>query len=99
MLRRHKIGDAPSWQRKLLLVLALLFAATLLLFAAWAVTLFIDSARADEWLNKSRTCGRGINGIDIQVSLSQPEKLSPYVHFTTADSISRRAKPNFNDCY
>ena len=42
MRSRHKIKDAPSWQRKLVLLAGALFAATLLLFMAWAVVLFIN---------------------------------------------------------
>ena len=44
MLRKYKKQDAPRWQRRLVIILSGLFAATVLLFAAWAVILFLDSA-------------------------------------------------------
>jgi hypothetical protein len=51
MLGKYK-KKAPSWQRKLVLVLGSLFSATLLLFVVWAVVLFIDWARVDDCLDK-----------------------------------------------
>jgi len=42
MLNKYKKTDAPAWQRKLLLFVGALFAATFLLFMAWAVVLYID---------------------------------------------------------
>lgn len=42
MLSKYKKTTAPSWQRKLVLILASLFGATLLLFLAWAVMLSIQ---------------------------------------------------------
>ena len=44
MLRKYKKQDAPRWQRRIVIVLSGLFAATVLLFAAWAVILFLDLA-------------------------------------------------------
>ena len=44
MLRKYRKRDAPRWQRRLVIILGGLFAATVLLFAAWAVILFLDSA-------------------------------------------------------
>jgi hypothetical protein len=41
MRSRHKTKEPPSWQRKLVLLAGALFGATLLLFMAWAVVLFI----------------------------------------------------------
>ena len=52
MLKRYPKQDAPAWQRRLVLILWSLFAATLLLFAAWAVVLFIDWARVDACLDQ-----------------------------------------------
>ena len=52
MLKKYKKNEAPSWQRKLVLLLGSLCAATFLLFAAWAVILFIDWARIDDCLDK-----------------------------------------------
>ena len=45
MLRKYRKQDAPRWQRRLVVVLSGLFAATVLLFAAWAVILFLESAQ------------------------------------------------------
>ena len=44
MLRKYRKKDAPLWQRRLVIVLSGLFAATFLLFAAWAVLLFLEAA-------------------------------------------------------
>lgn len=44
MRRKYKKQDAPRWQRRLVIILGGLFAATVLLFAVWAVILFLDSA-------------------------------------------------------
>jgi hypothetical protein len=52
MLSKYKKKEAPSWQRKLVLVLGALCGATFLLFMVWAVTLFIDWARVDDCLDK-----------------------------------------------
>ena len=52
MLSRYKKKAAPSWQRKLVLVLGSLCAATFLLFVMWAVMLFIDWARVDDCLDQ-----------------------------------------------
>ena len=52
MFKRYAKQDAPAWQRRLVLLLWSLFAATLLLFAAWAVVLFIDWARVDTCLDQ-----------------------------------------------
>lgn len=52
MLKTYKKQDAPAWQRRVLLFIGALFAATILLFAAWAVLLFIDWARIDDCLDR-----------------------------------------------
>ncbi len=51
MLNKYTRSEAPSWQRKLVLILGSLFAATVLLFAVWAVTLFVDRLRVDDCLD------------------------------------------------
>ena len=52
MLNRYRKKEAPSWQRKLVLIVGSFFAATLLLFVVWAVVLVIDWARIDDCLDK-----------------------------------------------
>ena len=52
MRRRHRIGEPPAWQRRLILLVAALFGATLLLFAVWAVILFSDWMRVDDCLDR-----------------------------------------------
>jgi len=52
MLNRHKLSEAPSWQRKLVLLLGSLVGATILLLVVWAVVLFVDWARVDDCLDK-----------------------------------------------
>jgi hypothetical protein len=44
MLSKYQKKEAPTWQRKLVVILGALSAATILLFAAWAVILLIDGA-------------------------------------------------------
>ena len=41
MINRYRKTDTPAWQRRLVLLLAFLFGATVLLFAVWAVTLYL----------------------------------------------------------
>jgi Tfp pilus assembly protein PilO len=49
--KKHKIDEAPAWQRKVVLIVSVLAAATFLLFAAWAVVLLIERARIDDCLD------------------------------------------------
>lgn len=51
MLKTYRKQDAPAWQRKLVILTSGFFAATLLLFMAWAVVLLIDWARVDACLD------------------------------------------------
>ena len=44
MRKRYSKQDAPAWQRKLIVLVGAFFGATLLLFVAWAVVLFLESA-------------------------------------------------------
>ena len=59
MLKRHKIGEPPAWERKLVLVFGSLLGITLLLFAVWAVTLFIDWASVDDCLDRGGSYNYG----------------------------------------
>ena len=52
MRKRYAKQDAPAWQRKLIVLVAAFFGATLLLFVAWSVVLFIDWLRVDECLDQ-----------------------------------------------
>ena len=52
MRSKYTKNAAPAWQRKLVFFLWSLFGATFLLFAAWAVMLFIDSASVDRCLDR-----------------------------------------------
>lgn len=49
--KKPRIGDAPAWQRKVVLIVSVLCAATFLLFAVWAVVLLIERARIDDCLD------------------------------------------------
>lgn len=42
MIKPYKKQPKPAWQQRLLLLLGFLFGATLLLFLAWAVLLFLQ---------------------------------------------------------
>ena len=52
MLSKYQKTDAPPWQRKLILLLASLFAATLLMFVVWAVMLSMQWIQVDDCLDK-----------------------------------------------
>lgn len=42
MIKHYKKQPKPEWQQRILVFLGFLFGATLLLFLAWAVVLFIE---------------------------------------------------------
>lgn len=46
MRRAYNKQPPPAWQKRLLLLLGFLFGATVLLFAAWAIILFIGAGAA-----------------------------------------------------
>ena len=52
MFKRYHKQGASVWERKLTLVLGFLFGVTLLLFAVWALTLFINWAEVDDCLDR-----------------------------------------------
>ena len=66
MLNKYKRTEAPSWQRKLVLVVGSLFGATLLLFVVWAVVLFVDWARVDDCLDKGGSYDYELGECDTQ---------------------------------
>jgi hypothetical protein len=72
MLKRHKIGEAPAWQRRLIVVVGALFAATLLLFAVWAVTLFINWAEVDDCLDSGGSYDYERGRCDFNVNHPKP---------------------------
>ena len=47
-MRTYRRTGPPEWQRRLVLLLTGLFGATLLLFAVWAILLWIDWERAED---------------------------------------------------
>ena len=73
MFSRYKKQDAPAWQRKLVLVVGALFAATLLLFAVWAVVLFIGWARVDDCLDKGGSYDYERDECDFEQNRVVPE--------------------------
>ena len=68
MFSRYKKKAAPSWQRKLVLVLGALCGATFLLFVVWAVTLFIDWARVDDCLDHGGSYNYEVGECDFEVN-------------------------------
>ena len=70
--RPHRIGEAPAWQRRLLLIVTALFGATLLLFAAWAVILFSDGRRVDECLDKGGSYDQELGACDLRQQDDEP---------------------------
>jgi hypothetical protein len=55
MLRKYKKTHAPSWQRKLVILVSALLGATFLLFAVWSIMLFADRSRGDACLDRGGT--------------------------------------------
>jgi hypothetical protein len=72
MLKRHDKQGAPVWERRLTVVLGLLFGATLLLFAVWAVTLFIDRAAVDDCLDRGGSYDYERGRCDFDVNHPKP---------------------------
>jgi len=72
MLHRYKKQAAPTWQRKLVLVLGALCAATFLLFVVWAVTLFVDWARVDDCLDNGGSYDYERGECDFETNHSTP---------------------------
>ena len=42
MLKTYRKTGAPAWERNIVLLMASLLGATLLMFAAWAIIMFLD---------------------------------------------------------
>ena len=74
MLSRYKKTEAPSWQRRLLLLLGALSGATFLLFAVWAVTLFIDWARVDDCLDQGGSYDYEREACDFAANHPSPDE-------------------------
>jgi hypothetical protein len=55
MPRIYKKTHAPSWQRKLVILVSAFLGATFLLFAVWAIMLFADRSRGDDCLDRGGT--------------------------------------------
>jgi len=72
MLKRHKIGEAPVWDRRLTVVLGFLFGVTLLLFAVWAVILFINWAEVDDCLDSGGSYDYERGRCDFNVNHPKP---------------------------
>jgi len=72
MLKRHDKQGPPVWERRLTVVLGLLFGATLLLFAVWAVTLFIDRAAVDDCLDRGGSYDYERGRCDFDVNHPKP---------------------------
>ncbi|MCH9693367.1 MAG: hypothetical protein K0U72_02560 [Gammaproteobacteria bacterium] len=52
MFSKYQKQGAPPWQRKLVLLIASLFAATLLMFMVWAVILSMQWFQVDRCLDR-----------------------------------------------
>ncbi len=74
MLSKYKKSEAPSWQRKLVLILGSLFGATFLLFVVWAILLFIDWTRIDDCLDKGGSYDYERGECDFEANHIVPER-------------------------
>lgn len=72
MIKTYSKQAAPVWQRKLTLLLGFLFGATVLLFAVWAVTLFVDRAAVDDCLDKGGSYDHELGRCDFEVNHVAP---------------------------
>lgn len=72
MIKKYEKQDAPAWQRRVLLIIAALFSATMLLLAAWAVVLFIDQARIDSCLDEGGSWDNERGECDFDTSRPGP---------------------------
>ena len=72
MLKRYKIGEASVAERKLVLVFGSLLAITLLLFAVWAVMLFINSAAVDDCLDQGGSYDYERGRCDFEMNHEKP---------------------------
>ena len=52
MLKKYEKQPPNTWERKLVLVFGALFGITLLLFAVWAVVLFVGPTSVDDCLDQ-----------------------------------------------
>ena len=73
MLKRHKIGEASNAERKLVLVFGSLLGIIMLLFAVWAVTLFINWAEVDDCLDSGGSYDYEQGRCDYEVNHPNPE--------------------------
>lgn len=72
MLKRYKKQDASDSERKLTIVLGFLFGITLLLFAVWALTLFINRAEVDDCLDRGGSYDDESGICDFELSHPKP---------------------------
>ena len=72
MIRKYQKQDAPAWQRRLVVFVSGLFAATLLLLAVWAIVLFIDQSRIDACLDQGGSWDYERGECDFQTNRPGP---------------------------
>ena len=72
MRKRHNKQEAPDWDRRLVVVLGSLFGITLLLFAVWVVTLFINWAEVDDCLDRGGSYDYELGRCDFDVNHPNP---------------------------
>ena len=72
MFKRYNKQGASVWERKLTLVLGFLFGVTLLLFAVWALTLFINWAEVDDCLDSGGSYDYERGRCDFNVNHPNP---------------------------
>ena len=74
MFKKYEKTDAPAWQRRLVLILTALFCATILLYAAWTVMLFIDRARIQDCQDKGGHYDYEAGVCDLERSHDSPDE-------------------------
>lgn len=72
MISPYQKQDAPAWQRRVILIISGLFGATLLLFAAWAIVLFIDNNKAEDCVNRGGTYDEESGECSVELGSPSP---------------------------
>jgi len=72
MLKRYNKQGASVWERKLTIVLGFLFGITLLFFAVWVLTLFINWAEVDDCLDRGGSYDYESGRCDFDVNHPNP---------------------------
>ena len=72
MLKKYEKQGPSPWDRRLVIVLGALFAITLLLFAVWAVVLFVGPTSVDACLDQGGSYDYEQQRCDFETNHTEP---------------------------